>query len=46
VLDADTYGQFADRPEGFDAPAAWQPIGEAGTDWLDIAPLATLVLTE
>jgi hypothetical protein len=46
VLDADTYGQFADRPEGFDAPAAWQPIGEAGTDWLDIAPLATVVLTE
>jgi hypothetical protein len=46
VLDVDAYGQFADNPEGFIAPKAWQPVGEEGTTWLAIPPLATVVLAE
>ena len=46
VLDADSYGQFAGNPAGFDAPEAWQPVGKEGTDWLAVPPLATVVLAE
>jgi hypothetical protein len=46
VLDAGTYGQFAAHPDGFDAPGAWGAVGAEGTDWLEVGPLATVVLVE
>jgi hypothetical protein len=46
VLDVYAYGQFAGNPEGFDAPEAWQPVGEEGVTRLAISPLATVVLAE
>ena len=46
VLDAESYGQFASRPEGFDLLEAWQPVEQTGTNLLNVAPLATVVLEE
>ena len=46
VLDAHSYGPFAGNPAGFAAPGAWQPVGEAGAAWLELAPLATVVLED
>ncbi len=45
VLDMNTYGQFADRPEGFDAPAAWQPVGDPA-EAVVVPPLGTAILAE
>ncbi len=46
VLDMDTYEQFANNPEAFDAPEAWASVGGEGTDWLEVGSLATVVLEE
>jgi hypothetical protein len=46
VLDISACQRFADNPEGFDAPETWQPVGEEGAGWLEVAPLATVVLLE
>ncbi|MBD0257299.1 MAG: hypothetical protein ICV83_16395, partial [Cytophagales bacterium] len=45
VLDMDAYEQFASRPERFDAPDAWQPVGDPVAEVV-ISPLGTLILAE
>jgi len=46
MLDAGSYGRFAGNPAGFAAPGVWQPVGEAGAAWLELGPLATVMLVD